>query len=193
MHQYCHYIETVDSGGNIKSNGTVFVVEHRQKTLLLTAAHTLRKYNDFIYPDFPQWHAEYICLSGQRVNLYKNRYQPLFTVYRKNSRELLDAVVLPYVGAAGPVDFDYRVGEPVKLCGWRKTTQPTQYILDSEIVSVTAWDMCINLAGHAGQERSGLSGGGVYTKRGFVGIYFADDIGRDTAHAVCLKYLLKNA
>ena len=191
MHQYCHYIETIDSAGNVKSNGTVFTVEHRNQTLLLTAAHTLRRYNDFIFPDFSNWHAEYITLHGARVDLYENRWQPLFTVYRKNRRELLDAVVLPYIGPAGPIDFDYRVGDAVKLCGWRKAPTPTKFILDSKILDVNGWDMCIDLQQHTQLRRSGLSGGGVYTDRGFVGIYFADDIGKTTAHAVCLRYLLK--
>ena len=191
MDQYCHYIETIDANGDVRSNGTVFMVKHRSQTLLLTAAHTLRKYNDFIFPDFSDWHAEYITLHDDRVELYKTRYQPLFTVYRKNHRELLDAVVLPHAGPGGPIDFDYQPGDAVKLCGWRKSPDRTKYILDSEILDVKGWDMRIDLSQHTRLQRGGISGGGVYTERGFVGIYFADDIGKPTAHAVCLKYLLK--
>jgi hypothetical protein len=191
MDQYCHYIETIDANGDVRSNGTVFMVKHRSQTLLLTAAHTLRKYNDFIFPDFPNWHADHIRLHDDRVELYKTRYQPLFTVYRKNHRELLDAIVLPHAGPGGPIDFDYQPGDAVKLCGWRKSPDRTKYILDSEILDVRGWDMRIDLSQHTRLQRGGISGGGVYTERGFVGIYFADDIGKPTAHAVCLKYLLK--
>jgi hypothetical protein len=191
MDQYCHYIETKDSSGNIKSNGSVFIVEHNQQSLLLTAAHTLRRYNDFIFPDFPNWHADHITLNEAKVSLYRGRRQPLFRVYLKNHRELLDAAVLPYDAPGGPIDFDYRPGDAVKLCGWRKTPEKTKFILDSEILDVKNWDMRIDLSKHAGLERSGISGGGVYTERGFVGIYFADDIGKPTSHAVCLRYLFK--
>ena len=190
MDQYCHYIEAIDNNGNVKSNGTVFMIKHGKQSLLLTAAHTLRKYNDFIFPDFHNWHAEYIELHDNRVALYKDNRKPLFQVYPKDNKELLDAVVLPHKGLAGPVDFDYKVGDPVKLCGWRKAPDKTKFILDSKILDVNGWDMRIDLTQHTQLQRSGISGGGVYTERGFVGVYFADDIGKPTAHAVCIKHIL---
>lgn len=191
MDQFCHYVEAIDPHGAVKSNGTVFFVNHRDQSHLLTAAHTLRNYNDFIYPDFHRWHALYVRLNGGYVPLFHGNRNPIFRVYPKDHKELLDAVSMPFSAPAGPIDFDYQVGEPVKLCGWRKQPNPVKFVLDSRILSVTEWDMCIDLTQYSSMQRSGMSGGAVYTERGFVGVYYADDIGKPTSHAVCLKHMFK--
>ena len=190
MDKFCHYIEAIDRNGNVKSNGSVFLVEHAGQSLLLTAAHTLRNYNDFIFPDFHNWHAEYIKLHDNYVRIYSDFRNPLFAVYPKNHRELLDAIVLPHHGPAGPIDYNFKIGDPVKLCGWRKAPDKTKFILDSRILHVNGWDICLDMSLHSSLQRSGISGGGVYTERGFVGIYFADDIGKPTAHAVNISWLM---
>lgn len=195
MDHYCHYISSIDHNNELKSNGSVFFIEHNRETFLLTAAHTLRRYNDFIFPDFSNWHANHITLDDKSIPLYNvknNQRIPLFVCFDKDDKELLDVVALPFKHVGGPVDHAPKIGEAIKLCGWRRDPNPKKYILDGTIVDINGWDITIELSKYSGMQRGGLSGGGVYTERGFIGVYYADDIGRDTAHAVSIDYILKN-
>ena len=193
MDKHCFYIESVSKQNKVMSNGSVFFITHDAKNYLLTAAHTLRTYNDFIFSDFGNWHAEYIKLGNAKIALYNTIEQhrvPLFTYFEKDSNELLDAVALPCQQLGGPVDVNAKVNDKIKLCGWRSLSVPTKFILEGTIQAINKWDIVIDLSKHPNMERSGISGGGVYTSQGFVGVYYADDIGKDTAHAVSIKYML---
>ena len=195
MDQYCHYISAIDDKNELKSNGSVFLVTYNEQTLLLTAAHTLRKYNDFIFPDFSNWHAEHIELNDSKVPLYNYKSKtriPLFVCFDKDDKELLDAVALPFKGDGGKVDIAPKVGEAIKLCGWRRDPYLKKFILDGTIVAIDDWDITIDLSAYEDMQRGGISGGGVYTSRGFIGVYFADDIGKTTAHAVAITHILEN-
>lgn len=191
MDKHCYYITAFDQHNQLQSNGSGFLVTHNNKTLFLTAAHTLRRYNDFIFPDFDNWHAEYIKLNDAPVKIYAdNSREPLFTYYKKNDYELLDAVALPFVGEGGPVDLNPQVGDRIKLCGWRRDPDEKKFIFVGHIVAIDGWDITITLVNHGHLRRDGISGGGIYTKYGFAGVYFADDIGKSTSHAVSVKHLL---
>lgn len=194
MDKHCFYIESVGKQNKVMSNGSVFFITHDAKNYLLTAAHTLRTYNDFIFSDFSNWHAEYIKLGDAKIALYNTTHHrvPLFKYFEKDSKELLDVIALPCQQRGGPVDVNAKVNDKINLCGWRSLSVPTKFILEGTIQSIDKWDIVIDLSKHSKMERSGISGGGVYTSQGFVGVYFADDIGKDTAHAVSIKYMLEN-
>ena len=191
MDQHCYYITAFDQQDRLQSNGSGFLITHNDQTLLLTAAHTLRKYNDFIFPDFDNWHAEYIKLDNSPVKIYADDSRnPLFTTYKKDDQELLDAVALPFDGKGGPVDLNPQVGDRITLCGWRRDPDEQKFVFVGHIVAIKDWDITIMLISHRHQRRDGISGGGIYTKYGFAGVYFADDIGKPTSHAVSIKHML---
>ena len=190
MDKFCHYINSIDKNNISKSNGSIFFINHSQKTYLLTAAHTLRKFNEPIYPDFNNWQAKHLeLLNKDRIPLYNNDL-PLFSYFPLNDKELLDAVMIPVTGcSSGQVDYSGgEIGENIKLCGWRRSPDITKFIYDGKIIDKDGWHLLISL--NSIVERNGISGGGVYTDKGFIGVYYADDIDKKFSHAVSINYML---